>query len=110
MMAPVTAMQKTLERAGWALDDVDLIELNEAFSVQAVAITRELGIDPERLNVNGGAVALGHPIGASGARILVTLLHEMERRDGAARACRALPGRRERSRDGRRKMNRKAVV
>ena len=80
MMAPVTAMQKTLERAGWALDDVDLIELNEAFSVQAVAITRELGIDPERLNVNGGAVALGHPIGASGARILVTLLHEMERR------------------------------
>jgi acetyl-CoA C-acetyltransferase len=80
MMAPVTAMQKTLERAGWALDDVDLIELNEAFSVQAVAITRELGIPPERLNVNGGAVALGHPIGASGARILVTLLHEMERR------------------------------
>jgi acetyl-CoA C-acetyltransferase len=81
MMAPVTAIQKTLERAGWALDEVDLIELNEAFSVQAVAITRELGIDPERLNVNGGAVALGHPIGASGARILVTLLHEMQRRD-----------------------------
>lgn len=80
MMAPVTAMQMTLERAGWALEDVDLIELNEAFSVQAVAITRELGINPERLNVNGGAVALGHPIGASGARILVTLLHEMERR------------------------------
>jgi acetyl-CoA C-acetyltransferase len=81
MMAPVTAIQKTLERAGWALNQVDLIELNEAFSVQAVAITRELGIDPERLNVNGGAVALGHPIGASGARILVTLLHEMQRRD-----------------------------
>ena len=80
MMAPVIAIQKTLERAGWALEDVDLIELNEAFSVQAVAITRELGIPPERLNVNGGAVALGHPIGASGARILVTLLHEMERR------------------------------
>jgi acetyl-CoA C-acetyltransferase len=80
MMAPVTAIQMTLERAGWALEDVDLIELNEAFSVQAVAITRELGINPERLNVNGGAVALGHPIGASGARILVTLLHEMERR------------------------------
>jgi acetyl-CoA C-acetyltransferase len=81
MMAPVTAIQKTLERAGWSLNDVDLIELNEAFSVQAVAITRELGILPERLNVNGGAVALGHPIGASGARVLVTLLHEMQRRD-----------------------------
>jgi acetyl-CoA C-acetyltransferase len=81
MMAPVTAIQKTLERAEWDLADVDLIELNEAFSVQAVAITRELGIDPAKLNVNGGAVALGHPIGASGARLLVTLLHEMQRRD-----------------------------
>ena len=81
MMAPVTAIQKTLERAGWDLADVDLIELNEAFSVQAVAITREMGIDPAKLNVNGGAVALGHPIGASGARLLVTLLHEMQRRD-----------------------------
>ncbi len=81
MMAPVTAIQKTLERAGWDLAEVDLIELNEAFSVQAVAITRELGIDPAKLNVNGGAVALGHPIGASGARLLVTLLHEMQRRD-----------------------------
>jgi acetyl-CoA C-acetyltransferase len=89
MMAPVTAIQKTLERAGWKLDDVDLIELNEAFSVQAVAIQRELGIDPARLNVNGGAVALGHPIGASGARILVTLLHEMQRR-GARRGLAAL--------------------
>jgi acetyl-CoA C-acetyltransferase len=81
MMAPVTAIQKTLERARWDLNDVDLIELNEAFSVQAIAIIRELGIKPERMNVNGGAVALGHPIGASGARILVTLLHEMQRRD-----------------------------
>jgi len=81
MMAPVTAIEKTLERARWDLADVDLIELNEAFSVQAVAITRELGIDPAKLNVNGGAVALGHPIGASGARLLVTLLHEMQRRD-----------------------------
>jgi len=81
MMAPVTAIQKTLERAGWDLADVDLIELNEAFSVQAVAITREMGIDPAKLNVNGGAVALGHPIGASGARLLVTLLYEMQRRD-----------------------------
>jgi acetyl-CoA C-acetyltransferase len=81
MMAPVTAIRKTLERAGWDLAEVDLIELNEAFSVQAVAITRELGIDTAKLNVNGGAVALGHPIGASGARLLVTLLHEMQRRD-----------------------------
>jgi acetyl-CoA C-acetyltransferase len=90
MMAPVTAIQMTLERAGWDLADVDLIELNEAFSVQAVAITRVLGIDPAKLNVNGGAVALGHPIGASGARILVTLLHEMQRRDarrGLAALC-----------------------
>jgi len=90
MMAPVTAVQKTLERAGWDLADVDLIELNEAFSVQAIAVSRELGIDPSKLNVNGGAVALGHPIGASGARILVTLLHEMERRDvrrGLAALC-----------------------
>jgi len=90
MMAPVTAIQKTLERAGWDLADVDLIELNEAFAVQAVAITRELGIDPARLNVNGGAVALGHPIGASGARILVTLLYEMQRRNvrrGLAALC-----------------------
>jgi acetyl-CoA C-acetyltransferase len=90
MMAPVVAMQKTLERAGWDLADVDLIELNEAFSVQAVAITREFGIDPVKLNVNGGAVALGHPIGASGARVLVTLLYEMKRRDvkrGLAALC-----------------------
>jgi len=90
MMAPVTAIQKTLERAGWDLAGVDLIELNEAFSVQAVAVTRELGIDPSKLNVNGGAVALGHPIGASGARILVTLLYEMQRRDarrGLAALC-----------------------
>ncbi|MBI3651504.1 MAG: acetyl-CoA C-acetyltransferase [Acidobacteria bacterium] len=90
MMAPVIAIQKTLERAGWHLDEVDLIELNEAFSVQAVAITRELGINPAKLNVNGGAVALGHPIGASGARVLVTLLYEMQRRDakrGLAALC-----------------------
>jgi len=89
MMAPVAAIKKTLELAGWDLADVDLIELNEAFSVQAVAITRELGIDPAKLNVNGGAVALGHPIGASGARILVTLLHELQRR-GARRGLAAL--------------------
>lgn len=90
MMAPLVAIQKTLERTGWDLAEVDLIELNEAFSVQAVAITRELGLDPAKLNVNGGAVALGHPIGASGARILVTLLHEMKRREvrrGIAALC-----------------------
>jgi acetyl-CoA C-acetyltransferase len=80
MMAPIMAIQKTLDRAGWRLADVDLIEINEAFSVQIVAIAREMGIDPARLNVNGGAVALGHPIGASGARLLVTLLYEMRRR------------------------------
>lgn len=81
MMAPVGAMQKVLKKAGWTLDQVDLIELNEAFSVQAVAITKELGLDPERLNVNGGAVALGHAIGQSGSRLLTTMLYELKRRD-----------------------------
>ena len=89
MMAPIMAIQKTLDRAGWRLADVDLIEINEAFSVQIVAIAREMGIDPARLNVNGGAVALGHPIGASGARLLVTLLYEMRRR-GVGRGIVAL--------------------
>lgn len=84
MMAPVGATRKVLERAGWSLSEVDLIELNEAFSVQAVAVSRELGLDPEKVNVNGGAVAIGHPIGASGARILTTLLYAMQRR-GARR-------------------------
>ena len=90
MMAPVAGVQKVLARAGWSTDSVDLFELNEAFSVQAIAVMRELGIDPARINVNGGAVAIGHPIGASGARILVTLLHEMQRRDvhrGVAALC-----------------------
>lgn len=81
MLAPITGIQKLLARAAWPIESVDLFELNEAFAVQAVALTRELGIHPERLNVNGGAVALGHPIGASGARCLVTLLYEMIRRD-----------------------------
>ena len=89
MMAPVTAIQKTLQLAGWNLKDVDLIEINEAFAVQIVAIIRELGLDPDKLNVNGGAVALGHPIGASGARVLVTLIHEMQRR-GVRRGLAAL--------------------
>ena len=81
MMAPVEAIRKLLRRAGWSLGEVDLIELNEAFSVQAVAITKELGLDPERVNVNGGAVALGHALGQSGSRLLTTMLHELKRRD-----------------------------
>jgi acetyl-CoA C-acetyltransferase len=81
MMAPVEAIKKVLRKAGWSLNDVDLIELNEAFSVQAVAITKELGLDPARLNVNGGAVALGHAIGQSGSRLLTTMLYELKRRD-----------------------------
>lgn len=81
MMAPVEAIRRVLRKAGWALSEVDLIELNEAFSVQAVAITRELGLDPNKLNVNGGAVALGHAIGQSGSRLLTTMLYEMKRRD-----------------------------
>lgn len=81
MMAPVEAIRKVLRKAGWSLAEVDLIELNEAFAVQAVAITRELGFDPERLNVNGGAVALGHAIGQSGSRLLTTMLYELKRRD-----------------------------
>lgn len=90
LMAPVTGVQKALARAGWPIESVDLFELNEAFAVQALAVTRELGLDGERVNVNGGAVAIGHPIGASGARVLVTLLHEMIRRDahrGIAALC-----------------------
>ena len=81
MMAPVEAIKKVLDKAGWSLADVDLIELNEAFSVQAVAITKELGLDPARINVNGGAVALGHAIGQSGSRLLTTMLYELKRRD-----------------------------
>lgn len=90
MLAPVTGVQKVLVRAGWTLEDVDLFELNEAFAVQALGVTKELGITLDRVNVNGGAVAIGHPIGASGARILVTLLYEMQRRDahkGVAALC-----------------------
>jgi acetyl-CoA C-acetyltransferase len=81
MLAPVTGVQKVLAKAGWSIDEVDLFELNEAFAVQALGVTHELGLDLSRVNVNGGAVAIGHPIGASGARVLVTLLHEMIRRD-----------------------------
>jgi acetyl-CoA C-acetyltransferase len=81
MMAPVSAVRKIWEKTGWNKDEVDLYELNEAFSVQALGVCRELGLDMNKVNVNGGAVALGHPIGASGARVLVTLIYEMIRRD-----------------------------
>jgi acetyl-CoA C-acetyltransferase len=90
MMAPVSAVEKLWKKTGWPKDEVDLYELNEAFSVQAIALVDQLGLDPRKVNVNGGAVALGHPIGCSGARILVTLLHEMVRRDvrrGMAALC-----------------------
>ena len=89
-MGPVSASRKCLEKAGWQAGDVDLLEINEAFAAQALAVNREMGWDVERVNVNGGAIALGHPIGASGARILITLLHEMARRDakrGLASLC-----------------------
>ncbi|MGE0256160.1 MAG: acetyl-CoA C-acetyltransferase [Alphaproteobacteria bacterium] len=87
---PVPASKKALERAGWSVGDLDLVEANEAFAAQALAVNRDLGWDAAKVNVNGGAIALGHPIGASGARVLVTLLHEMQRRDakkGLATLC-----------------------
>jgi len=90
MMAPVDGVRKLWKKTGWKAEDVDLYELNEAFSVQSVAVVRELGIDMNKVNVNGGAVALGHPIGASGARVLVTLLYELIRRNahkGIAALC-----------------------
>jgi acetyl-CoA C-acetyltransferase len=89
-MGPVSASRKALQRAGWNAADVDLFELNEAFAAQACAVNKELAIDPAKVNVNGGAIAIGHPIGASGCRILVTLLHEMQRRNakkGLAALC-----------------------
>ena len=89
-MGPVPASRKALERAGWKVGDVDLFELNEAFAAQACAVNKVLEADPAKVNVNGGAIAIGHPIGASGCRILVTLLHEMQRRDakrGLAALC-----------------------
>ena len=88
-LGPVTATQKALKRAGWNAQDVDLFELNEAFAAQACAVNRALEIDPAKVNVNGGAIAIGHPIGASGCRILVTLLHEMQR-SGAKKGVAAL--------------------
>lgn len=90
MMAPVLGIRKVLERAAWPIESVDLFELNEAFSVQALAVARELGLPPEKVNVHGGAVAIGHPIGASGTRVLVTLMHAMVQRKarrGVAALC-----------------------
>ena len=89
-MGPVSATQLCLKKAGWTHEDVDLMEINEAFAAQAIAVNKEMGWDTSKINVNGGAIALGHPIGASGARVLVTLLHEMVRRDakrGLASLC-----------------------
>ena len=87
---PIPATQRCLDKAGWSVDELDLVEANEAFAAQAISVNSELGWDPERVNVNGGAIALGHPIGASGCRVLVTLLHTMQRRDahkGLATLC-----------------------
>ena len=89
-VGPVAATKKVFARTGWKVEDLDLIEANEAFAAQSVAVGKELGFDLEKLNVNGGAIALGHPVGASGCRILVTLLHEMQKRDakkGLATLC-----------------------
>jgi len=87
---PIPASRKALAKAGWSVGDLDLVESNEAFAAQSLCVVRELGLDPDKVNVNGGAIAIGHPIGASGARILTTLLHEMKRRDakkGLATLC-----------------------
>jgi acetyl-CoA C-acetyltransferase len=87
---PIPASRKALEKAGWTVADLDLVESNEAFAAQSLCVLRELGLDPDKVNVNGGAIAIGHPIGASGARILTTLLHEMKRRGakkGLATLC-----------------------
>jgi acetyl-CoA C-acetyltransferase len=81
-LGPIGATRKLLQRAGLSTSDIDLFELNEAFAAQSLAVSRELGVPEDRLNVNGGAIALGHPIGASGARVLVTLLHELHKRGG----------------------------
>jgi acetyl-CoA C-acetyltransferase len=89
-MGPVPASKRCLARAGWQPKDLDLMEINEAFAAQAIAVNRQMGWDTGRVNVNGGAIALGHPIGASGCRVLVTLLHEMQKRDakrGLASLC-----------------------
>jgi acetyl-CoA C-acetyltransferase len=81
-MGPVPAVRALLSRAGVMIEDIDLVELNEAFASQSLAVIRELGLDEDKVNVNGGAIALGHPLGMSGARLVVSLLHELRRRDG----------------------------
>jgi acetyl-CoA C-acetyltransferase len=89
-MGPVPASRLCLQKAGWTADDLDLLEINEAFAAQACAVNKEMGWDTSKINVNGGAIAIGHPIGASGCRVLVTLIHEMIRRDarrGLASLC-----------------------
>jgi len=89
-IGPVAATRKALDKAGWKVEELDLVEANEAFAAQALGVARELGWSADKVNVNGGAIALGHPIGASGCRVLVTLLHEMQRRDakkGLATLC-----------------------
>ena len=89
-IGPVPATQKALERQNWSIEDIDIVELNEAFAAQSIACMKELGLDPERVNVNGGAIALGHPVGCSGARIIVTLVHQMKRQQasrGMASMC-----------------------
>jgi acetyl-CoA C-acetyltransferase len=87
---PIPSVRRALDKAGWNINDLDLIESNEAFAAQSCAVNKDLGWDPSKVNVNGGAIAIGHPIGASGARILVTLLHQMKRQDakkGLATLC-----------------------
>jgi acetyl-CoA C-acetyltransferase len=86
-MGPVEAMRKAVDRAGMSLHDLDIVELNEAFAAQSLAVVRELGLDPSKVNVHGGAVALGHPIGASGARLLTTLIHGLQARGGGRGAA-----------------------
>jgi acetyl-CoA C-acetyltransferase len=89
-IGPVPASRRALEKAGWTVDDLDLIEANEAFAAQALAVGKDMGWPIDKVNVNGGAIAIGHPIGASGARVLTTLLYEMQRRDakkGLATLC-----------------------
>ena len=89
-IGPVPATRKALTRHGWLIDDIDIVELNEAFAAQSIPCINELGLDPERVNVNGGAIALGHPVGCSGARIVVTLVHQMKRQEaskGMASMC-----------------------
>ena len=89
-VGPVPATRKALAKAGLTMEDIDLIEANEAFAAQSIAVGRELGFDTAKLNVNGGAIALGHPVGASGARIIVTLLHEMQKREDAKKGLATL--------------------